>query len=252
MNVTTATYRSDHTRGTLDIITPGGTGPFPIVVIIHGGGWSEGSKEEAHKHARMLLPYGLASVMPNYRLTTTHPHPAQQDDILSVLDWIASQAASFGGDIERVGLTGWSAGGHLAAQVGLLATRRNVHHPCRIRCIHPVCGVFDLPLWLQDCPQYASQIHGLAGGPTLSPLLSPITLIHPDAPPFRLTHGTADLIVPPNQSERMYDALTKASVPASCHLIPGEHHTSLRTDRPEEPLGGIEGFIRFFHDHLLA
>lgn len=239
-------------RNTLDVLTPDGPGPFPVVVIIHGGGWREGSNAAAHHHARMLLPLGIASVMPNYRLTTTDPHPAQQDDILAVLDWVGANARDFGGDPMRLALLGWSAGGHLVAQVGLLATRLPLKNPAyRIRCLHPVCGVFDVAQWLRDCPQYAPEVNALLGPSATASDASPISHIHPDAPPFRLTHGTADTVVPPNQSTLLHDALQRANIPVECLLAPNERHTSLCTPRPSEPLGGMEGFSSFLKKHLL-
>ncbi len=116
--------RADSDRGKLELFTPDGVGPFPVVVCIFGGGWIHGEKEIMEPYSRVLAEVNIASVNPNYRHTGTHCHPAQEEDISAVLDWVAGNAVVHGLDAQRIGLTGGSAGGHLCALVGLKTTRR--------------------------------------------------------------------------------------------------------------------------------
>ncbi len=116
-------YRPGSDRGLLDLYLPDGAGPFPVVVAIHGGGWQQGDKEYMREYGEVLSAAGIAVAACNHRLTTTDPHPAQQDDIFTVLEWIAANAAEHALDPARIGITGSSSGGHLTALVGLKATK---------------------------------------------------------------------------------------------------------------------------------
>ena len=124
---------------------PNAPAPYPVVVCIHGGAWRQGDKERMREYADVLVDAGIAAVAPNHRLTGTDPHPAQQDDILAVLDWIAASANEYGFDPRRVGITGSSSGGHLTSLVGLKATRSGAaDRGYTVRCMMPVCGPFDM------------------------------------------------------------------------------------------------------------
>ncbi|MCE9616005.1 MAG: alpha/beta hydrolase [Lentisphaerae bacterium] len=248
-------YRADHDRGTLDVFAPAGSGPFAVVVVLHGGGWVEGQKDHLRPYAEILNALGYVAVLPNYRLATTAPHPAQCDDTLAALDWVGAHGPEFGADPQRLGLTGTSAGGHLAALAGLIATREP-SPAYSLRAVLPVCGVYDVPQWLRDCPQYRRNVSALVGGipEEMAHAMrdsSPITHIHGNAPPFCLTHGEMDVVVPPNQSLLFRNALAAAGVSVECHIVPDEPHTGLeRVTRPGEPLGGLDAFHGFFRRHL--
>jgi acetyl esterase/lipase len=250
-------YRSDTgQRGLLDVMLPDASEPFPVVVCIHGGGWHSGEKEGKHIHGQILADMGIAAVIPNYRLTGVAPHPAQEDDLFLVLDWIADRAAEYGFDPRRVGLTGTSAGGHLCALVGLKAGRFRKSR-VTVRCMLPVCGVHDVGLWARDVPAHIGLVEALLGGrlaekSAVERDVSPLAFVHAGAPPCLATHGALDATVPPNQSTLLVEALRRAGASAEAIIVPGEGHVSFMSGRtPPEPLGGIEPFRAFFTRHLL-
>ena len=249
-------YSPGNERGYLDITVPDGDGPFPFVVGIHGGAWQGGEKEGMYPYAEILAEMGIAAVLPNYRLTGTDPHPAQQDDVLCALDWAAEHAAEYSLDPARVGVTGVSAGGHLTALVGLKATQAT-DAPYTIRCMLPVCGPTDMAHFLADSPAIRPVLEALVGGPMeenaqATADVSPITHVHPGAPPCLATHGDIDSVVPHNQSAFLVDALRAVGVEAQLILVPGVDHAAYMPDTdPPEPLGGAEAFRGFFRRHLL-
>ncbi len=111
----------------LDLYLPqGGTGPRPVVVWIHGGGWSGGSRFPAPAHARRLLNFGVAVASISYRLSGQSGQwggepvifPAQIHDSKAAIRWLRAQADSYQIDPNRIGVWGSSAGGHLAALAG--------------------------------------------------------------------------------------------------------------------------------------
>lgn len=99
----------------LDVIKPLGEGPFPVVLGVHGGGWVLGRKENIRHSGRHLARHGIMVVLINYRLALNHPWPACADDVVAALRWTKANAATFGGLVNRIGVYGDSAGGHLTA-----------------------------------------------------------------------------------------------------------------------------------------
>jgi len=257
MFVENVVYRPDSERGVLDIMLPEGAGPFPAVLCIHGGAWSGGDKSMMHPFGEEFLKLGIASLFPNYRLTGTHPHPAQEQDIFAALEWAAANAERFRLDVTRFGITGASAGGHLTALVGLKATKkRDIGYT--IRCMAPVCPPTDFFAFSRDNPSLRSVLEALVGGElekneAVIRDVSPIFHVHEKAPPCLVTHGAIDSVVPPAQATSFVDALKSVGVEAEVILVPGVDHAAFNpgTD-PPEPLGGIKAFRAFYRKHLLS
>lgn len=250
-------YRADHEKGRLDVILPQGTpGPWPVVICIHGGAWREGSKDAMRLYGSLLAGMGVAAVLPNYRLTVTHPHPAQEEDVFAVLQWVADHRDVYGFDVDRVGLTGSSAGAHLAALVGMKATREGYEGPCNIRCILAVCGVHDFILRAKDQLNHPENVNAFLGGPIEERLdvareASPTTHVHAKAPVVRCVHGRLDTIVSITQSEALVAALQRVGVKSELCVAPDDGHAMTAGGAGIEPLGGRDAFVEFFTSNLL-
>lgn len=107
---------------TVRVFTPEGEGPFPVAIWIHGGGWVQGSIDTNDATCRFLTEAsGAIVVSVEYRLSPMTKFPGALEDCYAVAEWVASDAASIGGDTSRVAICGASAGGNLAAAVTLMA-----------------------------------------------------------------------------------------------------------------------------------
>jgi acetyl esterase/lipase len=249
-------YATEHPRQKLDLFLPAGAGPFACVVCLHGGGWLKGDKAGIQVYSRLLADAGFAAISANYRFASDAPHPAQEQDLFRVLDWIAREGTAFGLDPVRVGFSGSSAGAHLSALVALKATRPGTPVArCRVRAVLPVCGVFDIAAWVREVPKYAPNAEAIAGGPLDQKAAalrdaSPCAHVHRDAPPFLLVHGDKDAGVPPGQSLRFAEALAAAGVEARCELVAGAGHTGTQPGDASQPLGGSRLFLDFFRSRL--
>jgi len=103
--------------------SPGRT--LPVLLYLHGGGWVLGSLDTHDQVCRELAAEtGGVVIAPAYRLAPEHPHPAALEDAWSVLRWIATHAATVGGDGSRIAVSGDSAGGHLTVALSLLSRDR--------------------------------------------------------------------------------------------------------------------------------
>lgn len=104
------------------IYTPEGTGPFPVIVYFHGGGFVVGDLDTQDMIARGLAAGAESLVVSvDYRLAPEHRFPASFDDSWAVTQWAAAHAGEIGGDPTRIGVAGDSAGGVIASAVALLA-----------------------------------------------------------------------------------------------------------------------------------
>ena len=107
------------------IYTPGGKGPFPVLVFFHGGGWVIGNIESHDVMCRSLTnAAGCVTVSVDYRLAPEYKFPAAPDDCYAATQWAAANAGTFNGDATRIAVGGDSAGGNLAAVVALMARDR--------------------------------------------------------------------------------------------------------------------------------
>jgi acetyl esterase len=107
------------------IYSPYGTGPFPVLVYFHGGGWVIGDLEAYDATCRALTnAAGCLVVAMEYRLAPEHKFPAAPEDCYAATCWVAANAAAIGGDPRRIAVGGDSAGGNLAAVVAQMARDR--------------------------------------------------------------------------------------------------------------------------------
>ena len=121
------------------IYTPAGTGPFPVVVYFHGGGWVIADKQVYDGGARGLSKEANAVVVSvDYRQAPEHKFPAAWDDALAAYKWALANAASIGGDPKRIALAGESAGGNLALATAIAARDAGLQQPAHVLAVYPV------------------------------------------------------------------------------------------------------------------
>ena len=121
------------------IYWPEGTGPFPVIVYFHGGGWVIGDLDTYDSTPRALANAAQAIVVSShYRQAPEHKFPAAHEDTFAAYEWTIANAASIGGDPARVAVAGESAGGNMAASAALRARDQNVQLPVYQVLIYPV------------------------------------------------------------------------------------------------------------------
>jgi acetyl esterase/lipase len=192
-----------------DVYQPAGDGPWPGVLLIHGGSWTaKDRRSDMDSIAERLVKRGYVVVNATYRLAPKYLHPAQVRDLQQALTWMRDHAQTLKLDATRIASFGYSAGGHLAAMLG------GVNAPAKQRVQAVVAG--GAPLDLRKWPASAAVILFLGGTlreiPDTYADASPVVHISKDDPPVFLYHGSWDMLVPPDHSEDYHAALKKAGV----------------------------------------
>jgi len=225
----------------LDLYLPGNaTGPLPVVVHVHGGGWRRGTRPDPLPALGGGFYQGLAAsriavAAVDYRLSGEARYPAAVDDVRAAVAWVGSALPGYGVLPGPLVLWGDSAGGHLALLAALTGTGLDNtgldNTGVDNRGVDGVVAWFpvtDLTTVGDPGDPETREALFLGAPPSLVPDLareaSPLTHVHAGAPPVLLMHGDSDALVPADQSIRFAAALTAAGGTATLELVPGASH----------------------------
>lgn len=239
------------TKLAMDVYAPkGGPARKPAVVVIHGGAWSAGARQDMDALCRQMAENGLVAATITYRLAPTHRWPAMLDDAQSAVRYLRGNARKYGIDPKRIGASGGSAGGHLALLLGLRDTREaGGFYPkqsSRVKAVFNIFGPVDLSSGFDaNVAELVSQ--QVLGKPYASAGkeirdFSPITYIGPKAPPIFTLHGLADRLVPPDQARKLDEAMRKAKRPHTLRLVEGMAHGIDATQQAQRQ-GILDGIL---------
>ena len=226
----------------LDLYRPSAmpSAPMPLVIWVHGGGWSNGTKTNCP--AAWLATKGYAVASLDFRLLPEHPWPAQIEDPIAALRWLRQESGKYGYDASRSAAMGGSSGGHVVALWGTLPLPAED----KVKAVVDLYGPTDLltmpPNVLSEKRTRAelAKANGalLLGGivmdqPAKAKAVSALHQVSKDDVPFLIMHGMDDPGVPVDQSERLHAALKAAGVESTLKLLPGAGHGGKEFDSAE-------------------
>ncbi len=241
----------------LDIAMPQGEGPFPAVLCIHGGGFRAGTREGFDGLCVTLAQQGYVAVTITYRLAPAFRFPAAVHDSKAAVRWLRANAAKYHIDPARIGVTGGSAGGHLAQFLGVTAGvsefegEGNCEQSSAVQCVVNLYGPSDftqsygksvdaaevLPLFLGGNLEQKRREHIVA---------SPLYWVTPDAAPTLCIHGTEDKYVAFEQAVWLVDRLKASAVEVELLKMEGAGHGFKGPDQAKAQ----EAMLAFFARHL--
>jgi acetyl esterase/lipase len=213
--------------------------------MIHGGGWLVSNKDDYVLTAGPYLSMGFAVVNMEYRPGKISLAPGSVEDCACALRWVARHAKDYNFDLNKIILTGPSAGGHLALMTGMAPASAGFSSQCayqdepsapapKVAAIINLFGITDVADLLQgpNLRTYAVSWMGNAPGrEELARRLSPVTYVRPGLPAILTIHGDADKVVPYSHAVRLHEALTKAKVRNQLLTIPGAGHGWLTAEQ---------------------
>ncbi len=199
----------------------------PGVLIIHGGGWETGDRDQLTYYGIQLARYGCVGVACEYRLSGEAIWPAHIHDVKAALRWMRANADSLGVDARKICATGNSAGAHLALMLGCDTDEfegdggnMDVDSDCgAVAAIYP-----PTRLRLGDHGDAFRRLFGDAAEESVAAGASPMNYADRSFPPTILIHGNADEVVPCDESLNMYHALKAAGADAELHVFDGAPH----------------------------
>jgi len=235
----------------LDLYRPGGRQRAPLIVWVHGGAWRAGTKKDMPLGKLLADGWAVASV--DYRLSTVAPFPAQAHDIKAAIRFLRLKASELGITADRIAIAGSSAGGHLAAIVGVTNGDSRLEGKVGltgassdVQAIVSFFGMSDFTTILQQSTPHGLSVRVpalqlLLGGqpeekPELARLASPVFHVDAGSPPLLLIHGDQDPQAPFAQSRELESAYRKAGLRVEFVTIPG----------------GLHGGPQFFDEERLA
>ncbi len=242
----------------LDVYAPrNAQEPVPTLIYFHGGGWIDGAKEKRVLHLLPYLEMGWAVVNVQYRLANISPAPAAVEDCLCALRWVIRNADQYGFDVNKLVVSGHSAGGHLALTTGMLPASAGLDRQCpgeeelKVAAIVNWYGITDVGDLLEgeNIQSYAVQWMGSATDRMeIAERVSPLNYVRSDLPPIITIHGDADTVVPYSHAVELHQALERAKVPNELMTIPGGGHGDFTRN---EMLNIYDTIQKFLNTHLV-
>ncbi len=223
----------------LDLYLPKGVENPPLIMFIHGGGWTKGDRKSCKLAWTAAYGYAIASV--EYRLSQEAHFPAQIHDCKGALRWLRAHAEEYGYDGSTAIVAGTSAGGHLAALMGTSGdvaelegeTGGHLDQSSRVQAIIDYYGPTDFLKRSREHPaktdEPSGSVYQLLGGPVKENLeaagiASPITYVSKDDPPLLILHGANDKTVFLGQSEVFAEKYRAVGLEVKLQVEPDKGH----------------------------
>lgn len=232
----------------MDVYYPSSGGPWPCLIFVHGGGWSEGDKAPL---AVIPTEAGILVVSINYRMYPAYRFPAMIEDVKCAIRSLRANAAEYNLDPERIALVGHSAGAHLAALAGLADdsagwdTGPYLEQSSRVQAVVALSAPFDLTC---SFSAWVTELIENVFGADQRLSASPVSHVRKDAPPFLIIHGEADDVAPVEQAHLLHNALTHAGAQSQLVIMKNAGHGFEPVGGPvapsmEQTFGTILGFL---------
>lgn len=241
----------------------------PVLVFVHGGGWVVGFKQyQALPLLNHLAAQGWVCMSVDYRLSPRATFPDHLIDVKRALAWAKEHAPEYGGNPEFIAVSGNSAGAHLASLAALTWDMPELQPgfedvSTRVRACVPFYGVYDLlnrnKQWpnrgIQDLMRFVVIKDSVERARDRYELMSPISHVRQDAPPFFIVHGDKDTLVPVDEARHFSDALAAVSKnPVLYAEIPDAQHAFeiFRSIRGLWAVRAVCGFLGSVHEDHTA
>ena len=235
-------------------------GPLPAILCIHGGGFRAGKRDSYDGLCIKLASEGFVAVTMTYRLSPQYKFPAAVEDSKAAVRWLRANASKYGIDPNRIGVTGGSAGGHLAQFLGVTSDVRgfegdggNPEQSSKVNCVVNVYGPSDFTKSYGKSVDAAEVLPLFLGGNLQTALpahlrSSPLYWVTPNAAPTLCIHGTEDKYVAHEQAVWIIDKLKAAGVEAELLTLQGAGHGF----KGEDAIKADKALLDYFKKQLKA
>jgi acetyl esterase/lipase len=223
------------------------------VILLHGGGWAHGHRDDTNRYAHSLRERGFLAIAAEYRLIDEAPWPAQIIDVKDTIRWVRRNANWLRIDPEKILLQGFSAGGHLALLAAATAGKPVFGKQAEdSAAVGAVVSLFAPPDLTRDMfpvrPPPVADLLG-DGDEDVARAASPLHHIGPGFPPTFLLNGMADPLMPYQVTMRLFEALTANGTKVDLHLYHGHTHEFSALPSMLEP---VQAEVALFLDRAMT
>lgn len=231
--------------------------PTPVVVYVHGGGWTTGDNKSLSIYREVLVSKGIAVAALNYSLAPASVFPAAIQDLKCAVRSLRAHAQEYNIDPDKIGGYGGSAGGHLVSLLGVSADQDQwdvgeyLTYSSALSAVVDLYGPEDLTV---EFPGNSTQsLKNVFGDTSYSQAAdqSPVTYVDSKDPPFLIMHGVDDTLVPIAQGEEFYQDLQDAGVDVTFIPVKGAGHTFAPTVKGVSPDPSMQEIADIMSDWLV-
>jgi len=245
-------YAIVHPRGELlmDVAFPiESPEPLPAVIFVHSGGWAQGQRQEMREAIHIMAQGGYFAATIDYRLTAEAGFPAAVHDCKAAIRFLRTNAEDLHIDPDRIGIVGFSAGGHLATLVGMSQGVRRLDGTINgrkvstaVACVGSISGIVAPQLATGEVRNAYRQWVEAGSGVRTSTTI-PQTYLDSKDPPMYILCGQNDLIYPIRHTKLFVEALKSAGI---------EHHLDIVKDAGHtiDEASAYQGLMSFLDAHL--
>ena len=229
----------------LDIYMPQGLTKAPVLMFVHGGGWTFGDKSLYSYLGRTFAREGFTTVVISYRLTPEVMHPGHIEDVARAFAWVHKNITKYGGNPEQIFVTGHSAGGHLTALLALDERYLEAHGLSTdlIRGALPISGVYNL----NTRPGFNAVF---TDDPQKRRDASPVAHIDDQQPPFLIIYAENDYRTADAQAIELFNLLKQHGTEAELLKIPAKDHITIITSVGQVGDPTTEAIVNFIRAHI--
>ncbi len=239
------------------------TEPAPVLLFVPGGAWVHGSRIlQGYALMDHMAAAGWVCLSIDYRVSPNHRWPQHITDVKAAIAWARANVDRYGGDRNFVAIAGCSAGGHLAALAGLTPNDPELQPGVpegSDTSVDAVVGIYGRYCWedrstverarFVDFLERVVVKRKIDRHPEVFRRASPLAMVHPDAPPFLVIHGSGDTVIPVPQARAFVERLQSVSRSVVSYMeLPGAGHAFDMTDGART--GAMSTAIGLFLNHI--
>jgi arylformamidase len=226
---------------------------YPVVVFIHGGAWHIGDKSNDGpvNVAKTLAENGIICANINYRLSPSVKHPVHVEDVARAVRWVYNNISNYGGDPDKLFISGHSAGAHLAALVTLDTKYLQAESVpmSSIRGVIPISGPFDLTRTSESFKKFCKLDGAFGTDATVLKDASPFSHIRSDAPPFLCFAAQFDSEPVREDAQKLASDLKVAGVDAESIIVKWRNHMTILRKFGSSRDSMLDEMLEFIKNH---
>ena len=225
---------TSHTAQELNVFAPSKKHKLkPVFIFVHGGNWNSGNKKLYSYFGSRMARKGIVTVIPDYPKSPEAGYNEMAEDIAAAVKWVKENINAYGGDSNRIFISGHSAGGHLAALVSIKEDyfkKEKISNPIKGIILIDAAGL-NMYGYLKEenLPEGDTYLNTFSNNPATWKAATPLYFLHNGMPPMLIFRGGKTYPSISSSNEKFVDSLRQYDVKFTYHIQPGKKHVPMIT-----------------------